>query len=121
MKVKSYRELIVWQRAMEVAVEVYSLVKQLPKEEQFALSSQMRRSAVSIPSNIAEGQARNATKEFVHFLGIANGSKSELETQLMLCTKIGYFSETEIQTTMASLEKVGKMLNALMKNLTTTH
>ncbi len=74
--IKDFKDLIVWQKAMELVVEVYNLVKKLPKEELFALSDQMRRSAISIPSNIAEGQGRNSTKEYIHFLAIAKGSKT---------------------------------------------
>ena len=81
---KSYRELIVWQKSMELAEKVYLLVKALPKEETYALSDQMRRAAVSIPSNIAEGHARQSQKEFLQFLCIARGSRAELETQLLL-------------------------------------
>lgn len=81
---------------MELVTEVYLLVKKLPKEELFALSNQIRRAAISIPSNIAEGQGRNSTKEFNQFLAIAKGFKSELETQLLLCVKIDYIIESEI-------------------------
>ncbi|MDR0305512.1 MAG: four helix bundle protein [Chitinispirillales bacterium] len=84
MGIKSYQELIVWQKAMDLAKEIYFLVKKLPKMEMFSLSDQMRRAVVSIPSNIAEGQARNSTKELIRFSAIANGSKAELETQLLL-------------------------------------
>ena len=89
MAVKNYTELLVWRKAMELTAEVYRIVKMLPKEELFALSDQMRRAAVSIPSNIAEGQARTSTREFLKFLSIAKGSKAELETQLILCVKVG--------------------------------
>ena len=119
MGVKSYQELIVWQKAMEAAQLIYALVKKLPKEELFCLSDQMRRASVSIPSNIAEGQARNSTKEFVQFLAIAKGSKAELETQLLLCVKVGYLADTDILEAMLLLQEVGKMLGALIKTLTT--
>ena len=84
MDIKSYKDMIVWQKAMELAIEIYKLVKLLPKEETYALSDQMRRAAVSIPSNIAEGQSRSGTKEFVQFLSIAKGSNAELFTQLLM-------------------------------------
>ena len=90
MSVKSYQELIVWQKAMQLVEEVYRLARMLPKAELFALSDQMRRAAVSIPSNIAEGQARNSTKEFVNFLSISRGSTAELETQLMICVRLKF-------------------------------
>lgn len=79
--VQSIQDLIVWQKAMDLVIEVYNLVKELPKEEQYALSDQMIRAAVSIPSNIAEGQSRNSTKEFIQFLSVAKGSNAELQTQ----------------------------------------
>ena len=78
--VKSYQDLLVWQKAMELVTEIYRIAKLLPREELYALSDQMRRSAVSIPSNIAEGQARNSTKEFINFLSVAKGSNAELQT-----------------------------------------
>jgi four helix bundle protein len=121
MKVKYYKELIVWQRAMELVKEIYNLTKKLPKEEKFGLTSQMQRAAVSIPSNIAEGQARNGTKEFVQFLSIATGSKAELQTQLLICVDIGYLLESDINNAMNLSEEVGKMLFSLVKNLTTDH
>jgi len=115
--IKDFKDLIVWQRAMELVTEVYRLVKKLPNEERFALSDQIRRSAISIPSNIAEGQGRNSTKEFIHFLSIAKGSKAELETQLLLGVKINYLTNLEIETSMKLIQEVGKMLNALQKSL----
>ena len=96
-KIEDYKDLIVWQRSMELAEEVYRLVKKLPKEELFALSDQIRRAVISIPSNIAEGYERNSTKEYIHFLSIAKGSKAELETQLLLCTKIHYLNNSDIE------------------------
>ena len=80
---QKYEDLIVWQKAMDLVAEVYRIVKALPGEELYALSDQMRRAAVSIPSNIAEGQERNTTKDFINHLYIAKGSKGELETQLL--------------------------------------
>lgn len=119
--IKDYKDLIVWQKAMDLVVEVYALAKLLPKEEIYALSSQIRRAAISIPSNIAEGQARNSTKEFIQFLAIAKGSKAELETQLLLCLRIGYLHEDQIATAMNTLAEIGKMINALQQKLTTNH
>ena len=117
MDTKSYRDLLVWQKAMLAAKMVYLLVKQLPQEELFALSNQIRRSAISIPSNIAEGQARNSTREFLQFLSIAKGSKAELETQLILCVEINYLSYNDVYPILVLLEEIGKMLNALIKKL----
>lgn len=117
MAVRNYKELIVWQKAMEVAEQAYRLVKLLPKEETYALSDQMRRSAISIPSNIAEGQARNSSKEFMKFLSIAKGSAAELETQLLLAVRIGYFNESDIQPTIDLIAEVTKIINALHSKL----
>ena len=114
--VKSYRELIVWQKSIEACRLTYLLVKKLPKEELYALSDQMR-AAISMPSNIAEGQSRNSKNEFIHFLSIARGSKSELETQLLLCKEIGYLSDEEIQPAMTILEEIGKMISSLTRKL----
>ena len=114
MTYKNYQELIVWQKAMEAAVEVYQVAKKLPKEELFILSAQMRRAAVSVPSNIAEGQSRNSKKDFVRFLHIAQGSKSELETQLLLAVKIGYLSNSDIEKAVGLLSETGKLLTSLI-------
>lgn len=121
MAVKSYQELIVWQKAMDLTAMIYALAKKLPKEELYALSDQMRRAAVSIPSNIAEGQARNSTKEFLQFLAVAKGSKAELETQLLLCIRVGYLADMDISEAMELLQEIGKMLGALTKKLSTAH
>lgn len=115
--IQDYRELVVWQKAMEVAKQVYLLVKKLPKEEIYALSDQMRRAAVSIPSNIAEGNARNSSKEYAQFLSIARGSKAELETQLLLCKETGYLAQTEIQPLLVQLKEIGKMTSVMMRKL----
>jgi four helix bundle protein len=117
--IKDFKDLIVWQKAMDAVLLVYKLVKKLPKEEMYALSDQMRRAAVSIPSNIAEGQARNSDKEFAQFLAIAKGSKAELETQLLLCVTIGYLTEQDIQDVVEILQEVAKIINALQNKLTT--
>ena len=119
--IKDFKDLFLWQRAMDLVVEVYDLVKKLPKEELFALSDQIRRAVISIPSNIAEGQGRNSSKEFIHFLSIAKGSKAELETQLLLCMRINYLKELEIEKAMSLVEEVGKMLHSLQKRLTTNN
>ena len=119
--VSSYEELIVWQKAMELVEETYRIVRLLPKEENYALSDQMRRSAVSIPSNIAEGQARNSTKEFVNFLSIARGSVAELHTQYLICVRLKYVTDVIIRKALLLLEEVGKMLNALIPKIITSH
>ncbi len=118
MFIKSYKDLIVWQKAMELAAEVYRLVGKLPREEMYALSDQMRRAAISIPSNIAEGQARNSTKEFAQFLSIAAGSRAEIETQLLLCEKLSLLSTADTKRSMDLADEVSRMLSVLMRNLT---
>ena len=117
MRAESYKDFIVWQKSVDLAVEVYKLVKFLPKNETYGLSDQMRRAAISIPSNIAEGQGRNSTKDFVHFLSIARGSQKELETQIYICTRLEYFSEEETAKAVGLCEEVGKMLNTLIVRL----
>lgn len=117
MALKTYKELKVWQKAMDLTVEIYRLVKLLPKFEIYALSDQMRRAVVSIPSNIAEGYGRNSTKEFIQFLTIARGSQLELETQLQICLRLEYFSETETETVLHLCTEINKMLNVLIKKL----
>jgi len=116
-KVSSYRDLIVWQKAMDMTESLYRIVKKLPKEETYALSDQMRRAAISIPSNIAEGFGRNSKKEYLQFLYIANGSVSELETQLMLCVRINYLKESEIQSILTLLSEIGKIIMTITKKL----
>lgn len=114
---QDYKDLLVWQKAMELTTEVYKLIKLLPKEETFALASQMRRSAVSIPSNIAEGKGRNSDKEYSQFLAIAQGSRCELETQLLLCVNLGYLTNEHICYSIQLSNEVGKMLTKLILSL----
>jgi len=111
---RSYRDLIVWQKSMELVKEVYLLANQLPSQERYALSDQMRRAAVSIPSNIAEGHDRRSAKEFHYFLNIARGSKAELETQLEIGICLGYFSSGQCEHAFFLLEEIGKILNAMI-------
>ena len=114
---KNYRELPFWQKSMDLAVEIYKLVKLLPKEETYALSDQMRRAVVSIPSNIAEGQGRDSTKEYIYFLNIARGSCFELETQIRICINVGYLNESNTQIAFELLMEVGKMLTSTINKL----
>lgn len=117
MKSSNYKELKVWQKAMDLTVEVYKLVKLLPKEETYALSDQMRRAVVSIPSNIAEGQGRNSDKEFIQFLSIARGSLWELETQIEICLRIGYIDQSLATNIYNLIAEISKMLNPLSNSL----
>ena len=114
---QGYRDLVVWQQAMDVAVETYRLTSSFPKEEMFGLTSQMRRAAVSIASNIAEGEGRKSQNEFSHFLGIALGSKSELETQLILSERVNLLKATDTEQIKKSLDDIGKMLTALRRKI----
>ena len=117
MKTSDYKELQVWQKAMDLVVEIYKISKLLPKEEVYGISDQLRRAAVSIPSNIAEGQSRNSAKEFIQFLSIARGSLAELETQLLICTKVNMLSEDNIAEAQNITTEVGKMIKGLMNKL----
>lgn len=112
-KVDSHKDLTVWQKSMDLVVLVYKLMEQLPKEERYSLCDQIRRSAVSIPSNIAEGKSRNSIKEYKQFVGIAKGSAAELETQLLICERIGYLDKEELSEVMGLLDEVSKMLAKL--------
>lgn len=118
-KTGNFKDLIVWQKSMRLVKEVYRVIKLLPKEELYSLSDQTRRSAISIPSNIAEGQARNSMKEFIQFLAIAKGSKAELETQLLLCVEINYLTNSDIDKAINLIQEIGKMIYALQKSLKT--
>ena len=109
----AFRNLIVWQRGMELVKEVYKIARQLPKEEQFALGSQIRRAAVSVPSNIAEG-AKRGKKEFVHFLRVASGSGAELETQLLLVEDL---YTIDVSTALGVLTQVQKVLESLQRRI----
>ena len=117
MALKSYKELKVWQKAMDLTVEIYRLVKLLPKSEIYVLSDQMRRAAISIPSNIAEGQGRSSVKEYAKFLSFARGSQTELETQLQICLRLDYFSEKDAEIALNLCEEISKMLVVMMKKL----
>lgn len=112
-----YRDMIVWQKAMELVKEIYILVKNLPKEETYALSDQMRRAAVSIPSNIAEGYGRKSKVEYSRFLDIARGSLYELETQLQICIMLNYLAIKDTEKAFSLSQEVGKMLNSLITKL----
>ncbi len=115
--IKSYQDLLVWQKAMDLTVVIYSATKSFPKEETYGLISQIRRAAVSIPSNIAEGRSRNTVGEFVQFLGIAKGSIAELETQIILANMLGYLADAKKDEIISVCNEVSKMLMGLAKSL----
>jgi len=109
----SYRELQVWRLSIQLTKDVYAVTKNFPSDERFGLISQLRRAAVSIPSNIAEGQARYSQREFLRFLSNARGSLAEVETQLLLSTELGYVPESEMQKLTRKTAEVGRLLNGL--------
>ena len=112
-----FKELQVWQKAMELVEEIYRLTKLLPKDESFGLIPQIRRAAVSVPSNIAEGNSRNSVKEYVNFLSVARGSNSEVLTQLLICERIEYLSKQQTEKALLMCDEIGKMLNAMIAKL----
>ena len=114
MGIQDYKELKVWQKSMELVKQIYLLVKLLPKEETYALSDQMRRAAVSIPSNIAEGYERQTDKELLHFLSVARGSCAELETQILIAMDLGYFDKENAEKSTELCSQVRKMLNSFI-------
>lgn len=119
MSVSKYNDLIVWQKSMDLVLKAYQVIKSLPNDERFALADQMRRSVISVPSNIAEGAERNGSKEFIHFLGVAKGSLAEFMTQLELCIKLNYFNDVKEIFDLGN--EVGKMISSLIAKLTTNN
>lgn len=115
--IKSYKELIVWQKSVELSMYIYQCSKNFPRDELFGLRSQMRRSAVSIPSNIAEGRCRGTRKDFSHFLRIALGSCGELETQVIIAKKLKYIINKDYELIDGYLIEISKMLNSMIKKL----
>jgi four helix bundle protein len=116
---QGYRDLVVWQKGIALAREIYLLTKKLPSDEKFGLVSQMRRAAVSVPSNIAEGQARHTTGEFVQFISHAEGSVAELDTQLTLCQDLQLLDSQQTANAANLLDELRRMLNGLRRKLST--
>ena len=117
MTIQSYRDLRVWQSAMDLSVACYRLSTVLPKDELFGLVSQIRRASVSVPANIAEGYGRDNKGSYIQFLRIAQGSLKELETHWLLANRIGMVSEADIAPLLSSAEMLGKMLRSLIRSL----
>lgn len=117
MKVKKYSELIVWQKAMDLTQQVYTATGRFPKEEIYGLTSQLRRAAVSVPSNIAEGQGRKSTSEFLHHLSIAYGSLMEVETQVLIAGRLAYLERRLVDELMERASEVGRLINGLSNSL----
>ncbi len=117
MKVNNYRDLIVWQKAIDLCELIYTTTKGFPKEETYGIISQMRRCAVSIASNIAEGHSRNTKGEYIQFIGIAKGSLSELETQIIISERLGYCRTEDKERLLPLCSEVGKMLVTIQLKL----
>ncbi|MGD0382506.1 MAG: four helix bundle protein [Thermoguttaceae bacterium] len=115
---KDYRDLVAWQKAMDLVLLVYRVTKSLPKEELYGLMSQMRRAAVSIPSNIAEGQGRHTKKDFRNFLFVALGSLRELETQILITQGLKYITDQTTIELCGLTDRVGRLIRGLAKSLT---
>lgn len=119
MKSQSYKDLVVWQKAIDLATWIYGITTRFPKEELYGIVSQIRRASVSIPSNIAEGQSRQHKTEFIQFLSIAKGSLSELETQLIISGKLKYISEKELNEGKERIAELNRLLHPLIVRLKT--
>ena len=117
MTIKSYRDLVVWQKSMDLAEGIYVASRAFPKSETYGLSSQVRRAAVSIASNVAEGQTRRSTSEYQRFLSIAQGSLSEVETPVLLAKRLNYLEASKSEELLKLLSEVGRMINGLRKSL----
>ena len=115
--VKSFRDLIAWKKAIELSRKIYNVTRFFPKEEIFGMTSQMKRAVVSIASNIAEGQGRNSTGEFLQFLGISKGSLYELETQLIISQEIGFITKETSDNLLSDCEEINRLLRGLMYSL----
>jgi len=113
----TYSDLEVWQGAMDLAINIYHLTKSFPKEETYGLSSQLRRAAVSVPSNIAEGKGRSTDKDLIHFLGNSRGSLFEIETQAAIARRLGYISVEQAEVISSQTSRVGQLLNGLIRAL----
>ena len=115
---ETFRDLVVWQEAMNLVEMIYLQTKSFPKEETYGLTNQIRRAAVSIPANIAEGNARRGRKEYLHFLSMANGSVAELETHILIAERLNYMTKEAASQLQTQIQSVGRLLAALKKSLT---
>ncbi|MCC6681188.1 MAG: four helix bundle protein [Phycisphaeraceae bacterium] len=115
--IRSYRDLVVWQKAMDLVDAVYELSSRFSAEEKYALTSQLRRAVVSVPSNIAEGYGRQNLCDYMHHLAIANGSLKEVETQIIVAGRQNYITREDSRVAWGLCQEVGKLLNALRKSL----
>jgi len=117
VEIKNYKDLLVWQKGMDLVEVVYRIAESLPSKEQWVLSSQMRRAAISIPCNIAEGYGRQSTGSYKQFLAISRGSLLELETQVHLCVRLGYVMQNDTELILNKIVELNKMLSSLIKKV----
>jgi four helix bundle protein len=115
MTLKTHKDLVVWQDSRKLVSVIYELTSKFPQEEVYSLTAQIRRASISIPSNLAEGAARDSNKEYIHFLFIALGSVAELDTQLIIAKDLNFISNEDFDTISEQLDKIGKMLSGLIK------
>jgi four helix bundle protein len=114
---RSYRDLVAWQKGMRFVAQIYEVTQRFPPEERYGLTNQLRRACVSVPSNIAEGQARFSQKEFHHFLSQARGSLVEIETQLLIAKELKYLQPARAEGLLAAADELGKILNGLIASI----
>jgi len=117
MEIKNYRDLIVWQRSMKLVKDVYQFTASFPKEEIYCLTQQIRRSSISVPSNIAEGAGKRSTKDYMRFLEMSSGSLAELETQMMIASELQYIDKNMLERLLNESSEIGKMINGLINAL----
>jgi four helix bundle protein len=115
--IRTFKDLVVWQKALRLVVEVYRVTRSFPTDERYGLSGELRKTSRSVPGNIAEGHRRGSTTEYLRFLGIAAGSAAELETQLILARELGYLTEADADRVFALHAEVERMLDALCRSL----
>jgi four helix bundle protein len=120
MPIRNYQDLVAWQKAVDLVVSVYAVTRLWPSTEKFGLISQVQRAAVSVPSNIAEGQGRRKDREFHHHLSIAHGSLREVETQLVIAQRLGYIPAEKLQELLVESSEVGRLITGLMHALETS-
>ena len=119
MSTKGFRDLIAWQKAMDLVESIYSLSASWPKDERFGLTSQVRRAAVSVPSNIAEGEGRRGSGDFRRFLNIAHGSLCEIKTQLLLAQRMKFSPDSDVAPALELADEVGRVIHGLLRNIAT--
>ena len=120
-RLKSYKDLLVWQKSLAMVKLIYELTRSFPQDERFGLVAQMRRAAVSVPSNIAEGQSRHTRGEFIQFISHAEGSLAELDTQLLIAIELGFCSPSQAEGLLSLVDELQRMLNGLRQKLATRH